>query len=272
MTPTHSSKGLDNIDFADVSNSVSSDISAFNKIQTVSKLPSTSTAVDLGSFNSLFRRVNNLYISTSNTNNNSHFYGINRQYNLASKDSTLSDNSTLLDKKGLLKFFTDTLDVTAKKSNDNLLKANSNNFHLMNTLSPETNEVILGENLNNDNNLGTVGNLTEKKVIKNTLKFTDSSKKKLSKDTRHNLYIDELLLNNRNINYSWNLFNESINYRFNDLNSSNLKFIGQEKNGRSLGNSTLKEVCQNLNHTNNLPSLSSNSLNLFSSYTHSIFN
>jgi hypothetical protein len=165
-------------------------------------LPITSTTTDLSSFNSLFRRVNNLYISTSNTNNNSHFYGINRQFNLASKDSTLSDNSTLLDKKGLLKFFVDTLGTSPKRPSVDLFEANSNNFHLVNTLSPETNEVVLGENLNNNNNLGTIGNLTEKKVVKNTLKFTDSSKKKLREDVGHNLYIDELLLNNKNINYS----------------------------------------------------------------------
>jgi hypothetical protein len=202
LTPTHSLKGLDNIDFSDISNSVSSDVNAFNKIQIISKLPTTSITADTASFNSLFRRVNNLYTSTSGVNNNSHFYGINRQYNLASKDSTLSDNSTLVDKKSLLKFFSDTLDANAGKPTTGSYKTNPNNFHLINALDSGTNDVVLGESLNNNNNLETIGNLTEKKIIKNTLKFLDSSKKKTSNAIKPNLYIDELLLNNRNTNYS----------------------------------------------------------------------
>lgn len=202
LAPTNSSKGLDNIDFSDVSNSVSSDINAFNKIQSISKLPTTSTTADISSFNSLFRRVNNLYASTSGVNNGSHFYGVNRQYNLASKDSTLPDNSTLIDKKSLIKFFSDTLEVTNENSLSNISKTSPNSFHLLSALSPETNNVVLNDTLNSSNNLETIGNLTEKKTVKNTLKFTDSTKKKTSESAGPNLYIDELLLNNKNINYS----------------------------------------------------------------------
>lgn len=158
--------------------------------------------MDTSSFNSLFRRVNGLYTSVSNINNNSNFYGIDRQYNLVSKDSTLADNSSLVDKKGLLKFFTDTLDLAAEKPSVNLHSTNSSNLHLASTLSFGVNDVTLNETLNNSNNLETIGNLTDKKSVKNMFKFVDPSKKKTHEDTRNGFYIDELLSNNKNVNYS----------------------------------------------------------------------
>jgi hypothetical protein len=48
------------------------------------------------------------------------------------------------------------------------------------------------------------------------------------------------------------LFNESINYRFHDANSGNLKFLSFEKNSRNLANQKLRNFNQNLNNHSDL--------------------
>jgi heme/copper-type cytochrome/quinol oxidase subunit 2 len=75
LSPVSSTKSLNNIDFSSVANSVSKDTSAFKKVQSISKMTDINTSSDISSFNSIFRKVNNLYLTQSNLNNTSHFYG-----------------------------------------------------------------------------------------------------------------------------------------------------------------------------------------------------
>jgi hypothetical protein len=90
-------------------------MSAFSKLQKVTKLTNSLTALDATGSNSLFRRVNNLYISNNLTHSNNHFYGTLRQHNLASVSSLNLDYSVSLDKKSFFKFFEYILDNTSTK-------------------------------------------------------------------------------------------------------------------------------------------------------------
>jgi hypothetical protein len=75
-------------------------------------------------------------------------------------------------------------------------------------------------------------------------------------------YYDEFISTSQNNFFYWNLFNESKNYRFKDINSNNLKFLSFEKNNRSTANQKLRTITQNFNTFSNVElnkTLSSNS-------------
>ena len=105
LSPSDTSSTLNNIDFSHVGNAISKDTSAFKKIQTVSKLSNNALNLDTNANNSLFRKINNLYIDNGTLNNNNYYYGTLRQHNLASSSSTLPSYTTLVDKKSFDKFF-----------------------------------------------------------------------------------------------------------------------------------------------------------------------
>jgi hypothetical protein len=48
--------------------------------------------------------------------------------------------------------------------------------------------------------------------------------------------------------------------------------MGQEKNGRNLGNLAIKEICRNLNNSNDTPLITSPNVNSFLNYSRSLFN
>jgi hypothetical protein len=52
--------------------------------------------------------------------------------------------------------------------------------------------------------------------------------------------------------YTWNVFNESKNYRFKDINSKNLPFLSIDKNLRSISNLKLSKSNRNLTNQTNI--------------------
>jgi hypothetical protein len=126
LSPTDSSQALNNIDFTSVGNNITQDTNSFRKIQKILKLSDASTNLDISTNNSLFRRVDNLYLGAGFANNNSHFYGTWRQHNFSSANTTTPNYSTLVDGKSFLKFFNYTL--TPQQLNTTLI----NNQRLVN--------------------------------------------------------------------------------------------------------------------------------------------
>jgi hypothetical protein len=85
--------------------------------------------------------------------------------------------------------------------------------------------------------------------------------------------LDELITENRNTYYSWNLFNKSKNYRTKDLMSPNLKFLSLDKSSRSFVNNKLSSTDLDFNAFDNY-NLARNNIfgtntNLFDIYSNS---
>jgi hypothetical protein len=105
LSPTNNSLILNNIDFSNVANSISKDTEAFKNIKKHSKLTNSNISNDLLNNNLKYQKINNLYLNNNTINNNSFNYGIYRQHNFTSLNSTLPSYSTLVDKNSLNKFF-----------------------------------------------------------------------------------------------------------------------------------------------------------------------
>jgi hypothetical protein len=215
---------LNNIDFSHVGNSISKDTSAFKKIQTVSKLSNNAIGVDTATNNSLFRKVNNLYVNNNALDNNSYYYGTSRQHNLTSSSSTLPSYSTLMDKKSFNKFFNYSSGSTATtegqyssviqlkdpvynsmgSTNDTSLKL-AQSLNINDTISSTLlggplsySNMDINASLPNQSRLGSLNILTDKQNVVNPLKAIDNNKKLSYKNNESSSYFDELLVNTQN--------------------------------------------------------------------------
>jgi hypothetical protein len=253
LSPNNEDSSLNNIDFSHVGNAISKDVSSFKRIQASSKISSTSIPADTASNNTLFRKINNLYLSPSSLNNDSYFYGTTRQHNFASTDSLLPNYSTLVDKRSLDKFFSYTLN-TEGNNNSPLQGINSsgtpdthkNTSDYGLNLMPNNNSIFLSKFLSDYSRTFLLNSLTDKKKTGNPVKIYDETKKISSKGTPKVSYIDELVSNSQNNFFSWNIFNDSINYQQQDINSGNLKFLSFEKNTRLVANKTAASITNDL--------------------------
>jgi hypothetical protein len=191
------------MDFSSIANSVSKDTSAFKKIQSISKMTDINTSSDISSFNSTFRKVNNLYLTQNTIDNNSHFYGTLRQHNTSSNNSLMPASTSLVDKKSLFKFFSY---LSENKTNIKPNVATSNINKLVNSTTSlnsfKSTDNVFSESMNNFENLNSVNILTEKQSSSNPLKVLNSSKKRTAAVGANGLYLDELLLTNINNYYS----------------------------------------------------------------------
>jgi hypothetical protein len=105
-----------------VGTSISKDTDAFKKIQKYSKIANSNISQDILNNNTRFEKISNLYLNINSINNNSYNYGIHKQHNFTSLNSTLPAYSTLVDKNSLNKFFEYSLSVNTK--NNSLLSNN----------------------------------------------------------------------------------------------------------------------------------------------------
>jgi hypothetical protein len=173
------------------------------KIQSILKITDINTSSDISSFNSTFRKVNNLYLTQNNIDNNSHFYGTLRQHNTSSNNSLMSSSTSLVDKKSLFKFFSY---LSENKTNAEPSVSTGNINKLVNSTvnlnSFKSTDNVFFESINNFENLNSVNILTEKQSSLNPLKVLSLSKKKTTTIRANDLYLDELLLTNINNYYS----------------------------------------------------------------------
>jgi hypothetical protein len=126
---------LGSIDFSTAGNSVSKDSNAFKKIQKFSKITTNNILKDVSNDSQVFTKVNNLYNNTALLDNNSYFYGTRRQHNHAPLDSFLPTFTTLVDKKGLDRFCSYSLNHVKSRSQEkslekliNFVNIHNNNF------------------------------------------------------------------------------------------------------------------------------------------------
>jgi hypothetical protein len=202
------------------------DTAAFKKIQSVSKLADNNISLDTAENNSLFRKVNNLYLNTNGANNNSYFYGTARQHNFSSTKATLPAYSTLVDKKSLTKFFDYTLNDSNAASNAhptsqwtkpistsilNRTPAEIASYqpltfnHILNNadlVNAEKGDNRLAFSLIDFEKAKTLNVINDKQNLTNPLKAFDTSKKNSSEYSTSLFYLDDLIATTQNNFYS----------------------------------------------------------------------
>jgi hypothetical protein len=124
LSPNDTASSINSIDFSSIGNSISSDTNAFSKIHRLSKISSNNVAINFTNDNLVFTKINNLYLTNGNINQDSYQYGSARQHNYSSLNSFLPSFSTLVDTKSFKKFFDYSLNTTFTKNND----TNNHNF------------------------------------------------------------------------------------------------------------------------------------------------
>ena len=280
LSPNNTDSSLNNINFADVGVSVSKDSDAFKKIQKFSKLTTNNINSDIVNNNNVFKKLNNLYLTEGTLNTNSHAYGTKRQHNFSSLDSTLPAFSTLVDKKSFNQFFTYSLNLENQKKDvllnitpydvnynsylDSPRKFNTTYSRLVEGLLNNSNVFFTQWYKNYLNNFN-LNNCTDSKKDKNFLLsfFKDNStKKKFIKTHYSGNLVDELVTNNNTSFFTWNLFNESRNYRFKDIKSNNLQFLSPDKNYRSVANSEYSSTNRDLGLLNSNVAMQNENFNL----------
>jgi hypothetical protein len=204
LSPSGNNKSLNNMDFSHIGNSVSKDTSAFKKIQGTTKLANNHIELDTASNNTLFRKINNLYTTSSTINNNSYFYGSSRQHNFSSGASILPMSTTLVDNTSFKNFFQYSLgDQHASKflnekssvqsltldSTLNSLKSSSNKEYTM--YKPL---MLLLDN----NRLLSLNTLTDKQNLVNSLKYVDATRKLSHNTDLTASYYDEFISTSQN--------------------------------------------------------------------------
>jgi hypothetical protein len=188
-------------------------------------MPNSNHKFDITSNNTVFRKINNLYLGANSTNNNSYYYGTQRQHNMSSAMATLPTNSALLDKTSFFKFSDYSLNHSADNSSNNISNLTQNNKPLINSLSAggawvdksDINMINFYKNLNNFSSLHnlnfqnylsnfskyyTINLLTDKQDFINSAKILDSRKKNSTNLNTNNLFFDEFFTNSRDNFYS----------------------------------------------------------------------
>jgi heme/copper-type cytochrome/quinol oxidase subunit 2 len=266
LSPNDRLNSLSNIDFSQIGNSVSKDSNAFKKIQKFSKMTTNNVVKDSTSDLQVFSKINNLYNNASALGSNSYFYGTRRQHNHAALDSFLPTFSTLVDKKGVDRFCSYSLNYTESRSQDkpiskllNLVMFHNHNFESKSTMDGShalslqsflataasgisSNEMQVDSfffrwlsSFHNNYNYDSVSDAKPTNNPYRTILKTRNLNKKFQKPfSRSKAIIDDLPTAKfgKSSSYTWDLFNESKNYRFKDLNSTNLSFLTSEKNTR----------------------------------------
>jgi hypothetical protein len=124
LTPTDNSNLLNFMDLDSIGISTVKDSTAFKKIQFFSKIDPTSIFNIKSDFQNSFNKINSLYTNDL-TLNTSYSYGMDRQHNFTSLNSTLPMFNTLLDGNSVNKFFGYNFNnSTQNKANTNLLSIN----------------------------------------------------------------------------------------------------------------------------------------------------
>lgn len=296
LTPNEDSNLISNIDFTVVGNSISKDTNAFKKIQKFSKITTNSLNRDASLDVQVFSKINNIYANSSYSSQNDHFYGNPRQHNHASLDSFLPAFSTLVNKKGLEKFLSYSLnsacllDYNKSGSSSAFFKENFYDQPISNGNSEDALDIngdrilkvdnILKKSFLNSNlffskwvlnfyNNYNFNNLSDVKSTSNPFRALIKSKSTCKKNTlyyksnsNNTTIINDLTLKTRNSFYSWNLFNKSKSYRFKDLNSNNLSFLSADKNTRLLLKKKFHQTDRDINFKTNTGLIQDLNLNL----------
>jgi hypothetical protein len=183
-------------------------------------MPNSNAKLDITSNNAVFRKINNLYLSSNSVNNDSYYYGTQRQHNMSSSMSTLPSQSALLDKNSFLKFTTYSLNNANTSSDSKVSSITQNNKPLIGSLIDNKNVVgstnfyktltnsVFSNDLNFQNYLinfskyYTLNLLTDKQDFTNPAKIIDSKKKNSTNSNVNTSFSDEFFSNTRGNFYS----------------------------------------------------------------------
>jgi len=241
---------LDNIGVSTVKDST-----AFKKIQFFSKTNPTNLFSVKSDFQNSFNKVNSFYKNDLDLNN-SYTYGMDRQHNYTSLNSTLPMFSTLIDNNSIDKFFSYNLNT---KNNNigstslNRLAYNTNNSELESTITnfnkllplyfKRLNGLDFSVFLNLPNTFSVLSAENDSKQYSNPLKYSLNLKHKKKTiqnfDNLLNTYVnneDTLTSLNPSSNFSSTNYNTENNLKFKDFKSSNAQFLGSERTVRLLNN------------------------------------
>jgi len=274
------------MNFSDIASNISSDATAFKKIQYFSKTNPQSLFSDSAEYNSRYNKLANLYFNDlSNTKTSS--YGTFRQHNYASVKSVNNGFYSKMENKTINQFLQ--YNTALNQNKTNLTKSSFNDFSDIKTYgrNSELNSSLklreLANSLSVSNQLSTTTNLLDKflkytdkslflnsetdgKQISNALKYSlwgKYSKKNLLGKTWSNVNLDITdLSNNSPMNkLTSQMQNSNLYYRFKDLKSGNMSYLTNERNVRLIDNVPTQKTNLNLTSSqNNLNSLIRNNL------------
>jgi len=128
LSPTDNSNVMNNIDFANISSSITTDSTAFKHIEKNSKLVQNINLTELSNNNLNFSKLNNLYLNDFESCNSSNSYGFDRAHNQTSTNSFLSSFLTLIDKVSFNKYFSYSTNLDLNSYKNHFKFANNYNF------------------------------------------------------------------------------------------------------------------------------------------------
>jgi len=256
LTPTDNSNLVNFMNLDNIGKSTVKDSTAFKKIQFFSKTNPTNLFSVKSDFQNSFNKVNSFYKNDLDLNN-SYTYGMDRQHNYTSLNSTLPMFSTLIDKGSVDKFFSYNLNTLNNNINstslnrlsysDNKGIAYENIINNFNKLLPTTfnrlNNLDFSIFLKLPNTFSVLSAENDSKQYSNPLKYSLNLKHKKKTiqnfDNIVNTYLnteDVLTTLSPYTNFSNTNYNTENTLKFKDFKSSNSQFLGSERTVRLLNN------------------------------------
>jgi hypothetical protein len=245
----------------DIGISTVKDSTAFKKIQFFSKTNPTNLFNVKSDFQNSFNNLNSTFMSDLDLNQ-SYTYGMDRQHTFTSLSSALPTNTTLMDRSGVNKFLSYTLNQNIN-TNANTLNLNRLNYSPTSSDRSLLSESLLSTytkilpsqfnafnvvdftfSLKLPNLLAILGAESDSKQHSNLFKFILNPKHKKKSIQNYNFIFNSVTSpNETSLNYldptntfSNTTFNTENTLKFKDYKSSNAQFLGSERTVRLLNN------------------------------------
>jgi len=293
LNPTGNSNLMNFMNFNDVGSNISSDSTAFKKIQYFSKTNPQSLFNNSSEYSLRYDKLANLYFNDIEANKASS-YGTLRQHNYTSSKALTNGFSSKMENKNIDKFLE--YNTSFNKQNSNKSSKYFNDFSSSNTYSRHSelnsfsklselsssldykNAPLFEQFLKYKDKSSLLSAESDAKQISNPLKYSfwaKFSKKSFLGKTWSNTNLDnsDLANNTPLTNLTSKIQNNNLSYRFKDLKSGNLSYLTGERNVRLVDNVPTRKTNTNLTSTqNNLNALIQNNIsNTISNASENLF-
>lgn len=269
------------MNFSDLGVHSAKDADSFKKIQYFSKTNPQSLFSNASDFSSRYLKLSDLYLSEPLLSNSS-TYGTYRQHNYTSRASYINNYNSTIDASSLKKHVDYNLKFTPSSNGSDFSQ------QLTSVISPSTIPtnapalripgLMSSGGLTNYDSIFTglsqypakttlTDNLTDQKAHKNPFKYALTEKnlktEMSGKDLLSDIYVLNEIETSSNLHQSAAaLTNNSVNYRFKDLKSTNLGILSSDRNTRLIGDMFVGKTNRQFDGlTNNLNSLINLQLN-----------
>ena len=281
LSPTGNSNLLNFMNFNDIGSNISSDSTAFKKIQYFSKTNPQSLFNNSTEYSLRYDKLANLYFNDIEATKAS-AYGTLRQHNYTSSKALTNGFSSKMENKNIDKFLK--YNTSLNKKNDSTYNKYFNDFSLLKT-HPRGSELdssskltelsynlghhtapLFGQFLKYKDRLALLSSESDAKQVGNPFKYLlwgkFTNKSFLGKIWSNvNLDNSDLTNNTPLNNLTSKIQNNTLSYRFKDLKSSNLSYLTGERNVRLVDNIPTRKTNINLTSTqNNLNALIQNNI------------